>query len=60
MTGDKQTQCFSRMVFTVSALMTGEVALLSQIISELIQGDLFGHFRSTGNNEIGRLLLGIS
>lgn len=45
MTGDKQTQCFSRMVFTVSALMTGEVALLSQIISELIQGDLFGHSR---------------
>ena len=40
MTSNKQTQGFGRVVFTIPALVAGEVALLSQKVIKLIQSNL--------------------
>ena len=61
MTSNEQTQAFSRVVFAISALMACEVALLSQKVIKIdSKQSSWVTLESTGSNEIGRLLLGIS
>ena len=60
MSGRKQIQGVGKVVFAILAPVAGEVALLSQKVIKLIQEIFSVPLESTGSNEIGRLLLGIS